>query len=195
MTIWLARFRYSIISSVIPRWPPETCRFSLQAGSNFFPRRICQRYPIVSLFLRWCFERSPFSFHSQIREAMGSYYPEGERPNFFTWIWRKFSAFEDAKKASCKRARHTRQKKEWKRDSIIGQKFESGLILRLYSRHWNIRGLFGQRISGKIEGLHFLLYFWEISCMAPSSQSWDTLFHVQVISLEISIRVSWLQMM
>lgn len=175
-----------------PTMLPETCRLSLRAGFFF---RIVVSAKDIRQFLFFFVERSPFSFHSWIREAMGSHYSEGERPDFFTWIWRKSSAFEDAKKVSCKRAWHTGRKKRVKERLYHRSRFESRLILLLYSRHWNILGLFGQRISGRIEGFHFLFYVWEISYMALSSESRNTLFHIRVISLEISIKVSWLQMM
>lgn len=194
MIIWLARFRYSIISSVIPRWPPETCRFSLRAGffsaSSYLPK-ISDSFSFSSSSTR---DRlSPFTRESArqwvriILRGKGQIFSPGYDVSP--------QHLKTQKKVSCKRAWQTRQKKRVKERLDHRSRFESGLILLLYSRHWNILGLFGRRISGRIEGFYFLFYVWEISYMALSSQSWDTLFHIRVISLEICIRVSWLRMM
>lgn len=173
------------------RQPPEMVSILAPGWLGFFSRVVVSAKGIRPFLFFFVVDvsrdrrLSPFT-----REpAMGSHYPERGRTNFFTWIWRKSSAFEHAEKRPVAKEHHVRERKrEWRKNLIIGQDSKVAwfclFIWGEYSR------IIWPKDIREDRGISFFLflYFREASCMAPPSRSWDALlFLARVISLEISI--------
>lgn len=186
MIIRLARSRYSIISLRDPTdGRQKRGRFSLQAGSNFFfPRRICQRYPTVSLFLRrWCFARDRLSpFTRESARQWVRIIPRGKGRTFSPGCDVSPQRLKTQKKPAAKGhdIRDRKKKSERERERLDHRsRIRKWLDSTFRIRGTGISGDYSAKgyPAGDWKDFIFFCSFEEVSCMAPPSRSWDTLFH------------------
>lgn len=191
----IASLFFSFVIPLYPPWPHDSrqrwCRFSLRAGSGFFP---------ASSYLPKVSDRFSFSSSSTFRE-IGAFLLSLANPQWDRIILREEGRTSSPGYDVSPQHLSTRKKGQLQKSITYEKEKESEgrTCSSVKIRKWlgsafsfeaNILGLFGQRISGRIGGFRFFLflYFREASCMAPPSRSWDALlFLARVISLEISI--------